>query len=93
MLALAPGCARSATGFRRICAAPPRAGFPRGHPGHAPAHGRRLAALIPRARYAEIPGAYVLSMLDEPAAVAREVSAFLTSTPAANEPGQDQDRP
>jgi hypothetical protein len=32
-------------------------------------------------------------MLDEPAAVAREVSAFLTSTPAANEPGQDQDRP
>jgi pimeloyl-ACP methyl ester carboxylesterase len=58
-----------------------------------PAHGRRLAALIPRARYAEIPGAYVLSMLDEPAAVAREVSAFLTSTPAANEPGQDQDRP
>ena len=48
-----------------------------------PAHGRRLAALIPRARYAEIPGAYVLSMLDEPEAVAREMGQFLTSTLAA----------
>ena len=50
-----------------------------------PAHGRRLAALIPRARYAEIPGAYVLSALDEPEAVARAVGAFLTSaeSPAA----------
>jgi pimeloyl-ACP methyl ester carboxylesterase len=45
-----------------------------------PAHGRRLAALIPRAQYAEVPGAYVLSMLDEPAAVARQLSEFLTST-------------
>jgi len=43
-----------------------------------PAHGRRLAALMPRARYAEIRGAYVLSMLDEPEAVAREMGAFLT---------------
>ena len=42
------------------------------------AHGRRLAALIPRAKYAEIPGAYVLSMLDEPGAVAREMGQFLT---------------
>jgi len=49
-----------------------------------PAHGHRLAALIPRARYAEIPGAYVLSMLDEPEAVAREMGAFLTVAPAAN---------
>ncbi len=46
------------------------------------AHGRRLAALMPRARYAEIPGAYVLSMLDEPEAVAREMGAFLTTTTA-----------
>jgi pimeloyl-ACP methyl ester carboxylesterase len=53
-----------------------------------PAHGRQLAALIPRARYAEIPGAYVLSMLDEPEAVAREMSEFLTSTPATSEPGR-----
>ena len=45
-----------------------------------PAHGRRLAALMPRARYAEIPGAYVLSPLDEPEAVAREMGKFLTPT-------------
>jgi pimeloyl-ACP methyl ester carboxylesterase len=44
------------------------------------AHGRRLAALMPRAGYAEIPGAYVLSPLDEPEAVAREMAQFLTST-------------
>jgi pimeloyl-ACP methyl ester carboxylesterase len=54
------------------------------------AHGHRLAALMPRARYAEIPGAYVLSMLDEPEAVAREMGTFLTSAPAAKEPGQDK---
>ena len=40
-------------------------------------HGRRLAALLPRGRYAEIPGAFVLSMLDEPEAVAREIGRFL----------------
>ena len=44
-----------------------------------PAHGHRLAALMPRARYAEIRGAYVLSMLDEPEAVARAMSTFLTA--------------
>jgi pimeloyl-ACP methyl ester carboxylesterase len=43
-----------------------------------PAHGRQLAALISRSRYAEIPGAYVLSMLDDPGAVAREMGRFLT---------------
>jgi pimeloyl-ACP methyl ester carboxylesterase len=43
-----------------------------------PAHGRRLAALISRSRYAEVPGAYVLSMLDDPGAVAREMGSFLT---------------
>jgi pimeloyl-ACP methyl ester carboxylesterase len=58
-----------------------------------PAHGRRLAALLPRARYAEIPGAYVLSQLDEPEAVARELSEFLTSTPATTRPSQDRNRP
>ncbi len=42
------------------------------------AHGHRLAELIPRAKYAEIPGAYVLSTLDEPEAVAREMGQFLT---------------
>src|SRR6516164_7824604 len=55
------------------------------------AHGRRLAALMPRARYPEIPGAYVLSMLDEPEAVTREMGAFLTTAPAAKKPSQDQD--
>src|SRR5215469_627149 len=51
-----------------------------------PAHGRALAALLPHAKYAEVPGAYVLSPLDEPEAVAREMSQFLTSAPAAAEP-------
>jgi pimeloyl-ACP methyl ester carboxylesterase len=41
------------------------------------AHGHRLAGLIPRAEYAENPGAYVLSTLDEPEAVAREIGQFL----------------
>ncbi|MER7015829.1 alpha/beta hydrolase [Saccharopolyspora sp. NPDC000359] len=47
-----------------------------------PSHGRRLAALIPNARYAEVPGAYVLSMLDNPEAVARELGTFLRATRA-----------
>lgn len=42
-----------------------------------PEHGPRLAGLFPRGRYAEVPGAYVLSMLDEPEAVARHIGAFL----------------
>lgn len=46
-----------------------------------PAHGPRLAGLFPQGRYAEIPGAYVLSMLDEPEAVARHIGAFLTERP------------
>jgi pimeloyl-ACP methyl ester carboxylesterase len=58
-----------------------------------PAHGRRLAALLPRARYAEIPGAYVLSQLDEPEAVAREMSQFLTSTRATTRASHQQTRP
>ena len=55
------------------------------------AHGHRLAALMPQARYAEIPDAYVLSMLDDPEAVARETGTFLTAAPAAKKPSQDQD--
>ena len=50
------------------------------------AHGHRLAALMPQARYAEIPDAYVLSMLDDPEAVARETGTFLTAAPAAKKP-------
>ncbi|GAA1950733.1 alpha/beta fold hydrolase [Kitasatospora viridis] len=48
-----------------------------------PEHGHRLAELLPAGEYAEVPGAYVLSMLDEPDAVAREISRFLT----AGQPG------
>lgn len=45
-------------------------------------HGPRLARLFSNGRYAEIPGAYVLSMLDEPAAVAQHLSEFLTERTA-----------
>ncbi|MFC4373414.1 alpha/beta fold hydrolase [Nocardia halotolerans] len=45
-------------------------------------HGRRLADLIPRARLVEIDDAYVLSMLDQPTAVAAAVTEFLTTTTA-----------
>ncbi|WP_216902564.1 alpha/beta fold hydrolase [Nocardia alni] len=45
-------------------------------------HGRRLAELIPHARLVEIDDAYVLSMLDQPAAVATAMTAFLTGTRA-----------
>ncbi|WP_280220242.1 alpha/beta fold hydrolase [Nocardia neocaledoniensis] len=45
-------------------------------------HGRRLAALMPRARLVEIDDAYVLSMLDQPAAVADAMTDFLTTTAA-----------
>jgi pimeloyl-ACP methyl ester carboxylesterase len=44
-----------------------------------PEHGRRLVELLPAGQYAEVPGAYVLAMLDEPETVAREISRFLTS--------------
>ncbi|MEU2031243.1 alpha/beta fold hydrolase [Nocardia amamiensis] len=50
-------------------------------------HGRRLAELIPRGRLLEIDDAYVLSMLDQPAAVAEAMSAFLAehrATPGPN---------
>lgn len=51
-----------------------------------PEHGRRLAELLPAGRYAEVPRAYVLSMLDEPEIVAREMSSFLTSSSVPHEP-------
>ena len=53
-----------------------------------PEHGHRLAELLPRGRYAEVPGAYVLSMLDEPETVAHHIGQFLLGTtpgPAARE--------
>lgn len=45
-------------------------------------HGHRLAALLPHARLVEIDDAYVLSMLDQPTAVAAAVTEFLTTTAA-----------
>jgi pimeloyl-ACP methyl ester carboxylesterase len=42
-----------------------------------PEHGHRLAELMPGGRYAEVAGAYVLSMLDEPEVVARHIGEFL----------------
>ncbi|WP_219849355.1 alpha/beta fold hydrolase [Gordonia jinghuaiqii] len=43
-----------------------------------PDHGPRLADLLPRGRYVGIPGAAVLLMLDQPAAVAAHIGGFLT---------------
>ncbi|MFD6452249.1 alpha/beta fold hydrolase [Nocardia sp. NPDC060220] len=45
-------------------------------------HGHRLAALIPRSRLVEIDDAYVLSMLDQPAAVATAITEFLATSRA-----------
>lgn len=44
------------------------------------AHGARLAELLPRGRLVEIDDAYVLSMLDQPAAVAKAMAEFLVAT-------------
>lgn len=44
------------------------------------AHGARLAELLPRGRLVEIDDAYVLSMLDQPAAVAKAMAEFLLGT-------------
>ena len=64
----------------------------RGFPGQAlvlwspdnkvmpPEHGHRLAELLPCGRHVDVPGAYVLSMLDEPEAVAHEMGQFLLTT-------------
>ncbi|MCU1640240.1 MAG: alpha/beta hydrolase [Nocardia sp.] len=53
-------------------------------------HGRRLAELIPNGRLAEIDDAYVLSMLDQPEAVAAAMSAFLTGKPIETLSGLDE---
>ncbi|MBB5917314.1 pimeloyl-ACP methyl ester carboxylesterase [Nocardia transvalensis] len=42
-------------------------------------HGARLADLLPRGRLVEIDDAYVLSMLDQPQAVAKAMTEFLTA--------------
>jgi pimeloyl-ACP methyl ester carboxylesterase len=49
-----------------------------------PAHGRRLADLLPRSELVEISDSYVLSMLDRPDAVADAIGSFLTATRPIN---------
>jgi pimeloyl-ACP methyl ester carboxylesterase len=44
-----------------------------------PEHGRRLAAIIPNARHAEIEDAYTLLPLDQPERVAEHIGAFVGS--------------
>ncbi|RDI55897.1 alpha/beta fold hydrolase [Nocardia mexicana] len=43
-------------------------------------YGRRLAGLLPRGRLVEIDDAYVLSMLDQPQAVAKAMAEFLSAS-------------
>ena len=45
-----------------------------------PDHGRRLAALLPNARLAEIPDSYTLIMRDQPQAFASAVRDFVGGT-------------
>jgi pimeloyl-ACP methyl ester carboxylesterase len=45
-----------------------------------PEHGRRLAALLPRARHVEIPDSFTLIPLDNPRALVAELRAFLRET-------------
>jgi len=49
-------------------------------------HGRRLAELLPKGKLVEIDDAYVLSMLDQPEAVATAMSAFLTGANTSTGP-------
>jgi len=54
-----------------------------------PEHGRRLAELMPNARYAEVADAYTLLPLDQPHEVATQVAAFVTQVhqrPSPDEP-------
>jgi len=47
-----------------------------------PAHARRMAQLLPDSRLVEIPGAYTLLTIDEPAAVAAELDRFMARQPS-----------
>jgi pimeloyl-ACP methyl ester carboxylesterase len=48
-----------------------------------PAHGRRLAALLPRARLVEIPDSYTLLPEDQPAKLAAYIRAFIAEDASA----------
>jgi pimeloyl-ACP methyl ester carboxylesterase len=51
-----------------------------------PAHGRRLAELLPDARLIEIPDSYTLIMRDQPEAFARAIREFVRATEGATAP-------
>ncbi len=51
-----------------------------------PEHGRRLAEILPDARLVEIPDAYTLMPLDQPAEFARAVRAFVREPSSRREP-------
>lgn len=48
-----------------------------------PEHGRRLAELLPRGRLVELDDCYTLIPLDQPGALAREITAFMREAPPA----------
>ncbi|MEU0007930.1 alpha/beta hydrolase [Streptomyces sp. NPDC006314] len=50
-----------------------------------PATGRRLARLLPKARYVEIPDARTLVQLDNPTALTEEIRRFVKENPLAGE--------
>ncbi|WP_199572587.1 alpha/beta fold hydrolase [Streptomyces murinus] len=52
-----------------------------------PATGRRLARLLPRSRYVEIPGARTLVQLDNPTALVDEIRRFVKDNPLPGEGG------
>ncbi|MFY4718291.1 alpha/beta fold hydrolase [Streptomyces sp. LaBMicrA B280] len=52
-----------------------------------PATGRRLARLLPRSRYVEIPDARTLVQLDNPAALVDEIHRFVKDNPLPGEGG------
>jgi pimeloyl-ACP methyl ester carboxylesterase len=46
-----------------------------------PDHGRRLAELFPQSRFVEVGDSYTLIPLDQPAALAQELRAFVRDAP------------
>ncbi|MDQ3693447.1 MAG: alpha/beta hydrolase [Chloroflexota bacterium] len=52
-----------------------------------PAHGRRLATLLPQGRLAEVADSYTLIPEDQPAILARELRAFIQDTPLPRQRG------
>jgi hypothetical protein len=51
-----------------------------------PSTGRRLAELLPQARYVEIPNARTLVQFDNPEALCRVIRGFVTDHPLPSDP-------